>query len=190
LPKEKIQPTWIAGNSLTIPDLIHGKEFDFIFSCPPYYDLEVYSDSEEDLSNKGTYQDFIEDYRDIIQRSVDKLKDNRFACFVVGDVRDKKGFYYNFVADTIQAFRDAGMEYYNEAILINQVGSLAIRINKQFGRFRKLGKTHQNVLVFYKGDPKAIPEDIGEFHLDEDILQEFLADEEAIISEGEAEKKD
>ena len=42
------------------------------------------------------------------------------------------------------------------------VGSLPIRIGKQFGRYRKLGKTHQNVLVFYNGDPRKIPDSFGE----------------------------
>jgi hypothetical protein len=48
------------------------------------------------------------------------------------------------------------MTLYNEAVLVTAVGSLPIRVSKQFGGYRKLGKTHQNVLVFYKGDPKAI----------------------------------
>lgn len=85
------------------------------------------------------------------------LKDNRFACFVVGEVRDKKtGFYRNFVGDTIQAFVNAGAYYYNEIILVTAIGSLPIRVGKQFQSGRKIGKTHQNILVFYKGDPKEI----------------------------------
>ncbi len=33
-------------------------------------------------------------------------------------------------------------------------GRLAVRIGKQFKAARKLGKTHQNILVFCKGDPR------------------------------------
>jgi hypothetical protein len=76
-------------------------------------------------------------------------------------VRDKKGFYRNFVSDTIAAFQDAGALLYNEAILVTSVGSLPIRVGKQFEGYRKLGKTHQNVLVFYKGNPKTIPNNLG-----------------------------
>ena len=43
---------------------------------------------------------------------------------------------------------------YNEAILVTAVGSLPIRVGKQFSSGRKLGQTHQNVLVFVKGDPR------------------------------------
>jgi len=144
-------PRWIVGNSLwDIP----AEQYDFFFTCPPYYDLEVYSDHPEDLSNKEDYDSFLTDYRSIIKKSVEHLSDDRFACIVVGDIRDKKGMYRNFVSDTIAAFRDAGMSLYNEAILVTAVGSLSIRVGRQFESGRKLGKTHQNVLVFVKGDPR------------------------------------
>ena len=150
-PSTSLKPRWIVGNSLNaIPD----EPFDFIFTCPPYYDLEVYSDDPKDLSNKADYAGFLEEYRAIIRQSCDRLLPDRFACVVVGDIRDKKGLYRNFVADTIAAFLDCGLSLYNEAILVTAVGSLSIRVGRQFVAGRKLGKTHQNVLVFVKGDPR------------------------------------
>lgn len=68
----------------------------------------------------------------------------------------KHGFYHNFVSDTIFAFQNAGAMLYNEAILVTAVGSLPIRVGRAFQSNRKLGKTHQNVLIFYKGNPKNI----------------------------------
>lgn len=100
-------------------------------------------------------------------KSVAKLKDNRFACFVVGDIRDKLGFYRNFVSDTIECFEDAGAKLYNEIILINVAGSLPIRVGQQFKSGRKVGKMHQNVLVFYKGNPKKIKEEFPEIKVGE-----------------------
>ena len=159
---------WFAGDSNEVLDEVEFKDVDFVYSCPPYADLEKYSEDPKDLSNMD-YEQFKEVYFSIIKKSVAQLKDDRFACFVVGDVRDKKGFYYNFVSDTIQAFRDAGMELYNEIILVNVVGSLAIRVRRQFNGGRKVGKMHQNVLVFYKGDPKKIKENYPELNLGEDL---------------------
>jgi len=147
-------PNWVVGDAIDI-DFHLGREHDLIFSCPPYGDLEVYSEDERDLSTME-HDKFIETYRNIISESVMCLKDNRFAIFVVGDYRDDKGFYRNFVADTIHAFEDAGAMLYNEAILVTVAGSLPIRIHKQFAQNRKLGKTHQNILVFFKGDPNTI----------------------------------
>lgn len=155
-----VKPTWLVGDSLQIADIAPG-EYDFVFSCPPYADLEVYSDDPADLSTME-YPAFREAYRNIIGRAVGMLKPDRFACFVVGDVRGKDGCYIGFVPDTIRAFEDAGARYYNEAILVTAVGSLPVRVGKQFTAGRKFGKTHQNVLVFVKGDPRKATEAVGE----------------------------
>ena len=128
---------------------------DFVFSCPPYHDLEVYSKDKADLSNHD-YESFLNAYRQIIHKAVNRLKDDRFACFVVTELRNKKGFYKHFVHETVAAFESAGALFYNDIILINNFGSLPIRVGRQFSVGRKVGKTHQNVLVFYKGDPKKI----------------------------------
>ena len=162
-------PAWVEGDSMNIDKLCAGVQADMIFSCPPYADLEVYSDDPADLSNMP-YDKFIEIYRDIIAKSCSLLKDNSFACFVVGDIRDKKGNYRNFVGDTVEAFRAAGLEYYNEAILVTAVGSLPIRVTKQFNAGRKLGKTHQNILGFIKGEGKKATINCGpvEVYVQED----------------------
>lgn len=158
------RPVWHIGDSAGIDSSCAGVDADMIFSCPPYADLEVYSDDPADLSNMP-YGDFLAAYRDIIKKSCGLLKDDRFACFVVGDVRDKKGNYRNFVGDTIQAFRDAGLEYYNEAVLVTAIGSLAIRVGRQFEASRKLGKTHQNILCFVKGDGKKATKACGDVYV-------------------------
>lgn len=160
------KPLWKMGDSRDIKTLANG-QYDFIFSCPPYADLEVYSDDPNDLSTLE-YPDFKNDYYDIINKSCSLLKQNRFACFVVGEVRakNKQGIYYNFVSDTIDAFLRAGLNYYNEMILVTSVGSLPIRAGRIFSTSRKIGKTHQNVLVFCKGDPRMAAKECGELNID------------------------
>lgn len=144
-------PAWVQGDSsMTLDD---APAADFVFSCPPYGDLEVYSDDSQDLSAMD-WPAFLTAYRAIIAKACGKLKQNRFACFVVGDFRDKRGNYRNFVSETIRAFLDTGLHLYNEAILVTSVGSACMRVTKQFNAGRKFAKTHQNVLVFVKGDGK------------------------------------
>lgn len=163
------QPRWICGDSMKIKELAPG-EYDFVFSCPPYFDLEKYSDDENDLSNMD-YDKFIESYRDIIKNSVSMLKDNRFACFVVGDVRNRKngGFIRGLIPETIRSFEDAGASFYNEIILINCAGSMPLRVTRQFQLARKVGHQHQNVLVFYKGNPKEIHKIYGDVEINEEV---------------------
>lgn len=144
-------PIWILGDGRDTATLV-GELADFIICCPPYYDLEIYSDDPRDLSCASSYADFLDGYTQIIASSAQTLHDNRFAVFAVGEIRDKAGYYRNFVGDTITICRDAGLRFYNEAILLTTAGSLAIRAGKQFKNSRKLGKSHQNILVFVKGD--------------------------------------
>lgn len=148
-------PTWLVGDSIKVNNLLDGLKCDFLFSCPPYADLEVYSDNPLDLSNME-YPDFKKSYFEIINKASLHLKDDRFACFVVGEARDSNGKYYNFISDTIDAFILAGLNYYNEIILVNSIGTAALRATRQFNSGRKVCKTHQNVLVFYKGNIKNI----------------------------------
>lgn len=143
------QPQWLVGDSDILLDEWEDTKFDFVFSCPPYADLEVYSKLPGDISNMP-YHKFLPAYKSIIAKACKHLKLGGFACFVVGEIRDKKGNYVGFVPDTISAFREAGLKYYNEGILLNALGTAMLRANRQFTAGQKLVKVHQNFLVFKK----------------------------------------
>jgi len=147
LPLEN-QPNWHVGDSNLQLENQWNIKFDLVFSCPPYADLEVYSKLEGDISNMN-YENFMIAYESIIAKSCLLLKSGGYACFVVGEVRDKKGNYIGFVPDTIKAFTKCGMEYYNEAILLNAIASASMRANGNM-KSKKLVKVHQNILVFKK----------------------------------------
>lgn len=142
------KPTWVCGDSKD--ELLNAPKADFVLSCPPYGDLEKYCDDARDLSNMG-WGEFMAAYQVIINKSMQILKNDAFACFVVSDFRDKRGFYRNFVSKTIEAFEVAGARLYNDIVLITPVGSAAYRASRQFNGGRKVIKTHQNVLIFCKG---------------------------------------
>lgn len=163
-PVLKTRPVWVAGDSaVTVP--AHPGTCDMIFSCPPYGNLEVYSDDPADISNR-THEGFLEGYRQIVASAVDKLNNDRFIVWVVGNYRPKGGGgrMVDFVGDTVRAFEDAGAMFYNDIVLINAVGTGALRANTNFLRgCRKVVKLHQNVLVFVKGDPKIAAQQIPDF---------------------------
>ena len=142
------QPQWYVGDSNELLNDNWNTKFDMVMSCPPYADLEIYSDLEGDISNKP-YKEFLALYESIIYKSCWLLKVGGYACFVVGEVRDKNGFYIGFVPDTIRAFEKCGMKFYNEAILLNAVASASMRANGNM-KTQKLVKIHQNILVFKK----------------------------------------
>lgn len=164
-------PNWYCDDSLNADEYIADESCDLVFSCPPYADLEVYSDDPRDISNMD-YDGFCKAYAEIISIACRKLKQDRFAVFVVGDVRDKKGFYRNFVDYTKKCFNDNGCMTYNELILIEQFGTAGMRAAHTFGALRKVIKTHQNVLVFYKGNPKNIKNNFSEIEIEEALFDD------------------
>lgn len=160
------RPEWRQGDAREIGQLADDVSADLVFSCPPYWNLERYSDDPADLSNMGE-EAFFAAQANVIRAAVARLRDDRFAVWVVGDVRDANGFYVNLPGRTIEAFEAAGARFYNDAVLVTAVGSLPIRVGRQFVAARKLGRTHQNVLVFAKGDPKRATEACGEVEFGE-----------------------
>lgn len=161
----EFSPSWTVGN----PELGDFRA-DFIFSVAA---LELGS---------GSYAKFKRTYRQTIKKSCDLLTDNSFACMVVGEVRNADGNYHNFVGDTVEAFKAAGLSFYNEAILLSPAGTLSMRTRKPFEGSRKLGKTHLNVLVFVKGDAKLAAERCGDVDVN-DVFDLITEDTEEPFSD-------
>lgn len=151
-----IKPNYIVGNSLNIDKLIDNNlRFDFIYTCPPYYNLEHYTEDNKDLSNYSTYNNFLKDYSIVIKKSLDKLKDDRFAGIIVSNFRDNDGFVINFVGDTIRIFEENNIKLYNDAIFLQPIGTASIR-SKSIFKYKKLTKVHQHLLIFYRGNVSKI----------------------------------
>ena len=147
---------YILDDALNIKKHIKKESMDFMFSCPPYADLEVYSDKENDLSNMD-YDVFFDVIKQVYTDCFDCLKKERFAVITIGEVRHKDtGCYIGLVPKIIQIMCDAGFHYYNEIILNTPVGNLMMRAGRYMNQNRKVGKQHQNILVFYKGNPNNI----------------------------------
>lgn len=175
-------PRWSIGDSANINDIIAKEaptdKFDMIMSCPPYADLEVYSDDPADISNMP-YEQFLETYRKIIKDSCSHLKENRFAVFVVGELRDQSSTLRGFVYDTIKAFEDAGLRYYNHAILANNA-NCGLRVRGHM-LSRKLVHAHQDALVFTKGEPDSS----DYIFLDPEALLKRMQEERKLVPQNE-----
>jgi len=152
-------PNWILGDAINLRELAPDP-VDFLFSCPPYGNLEVYSKDPRDLSTM-TANAFLVSYRSVIHHAVAALKPDRFACFVVCAYRDSGGFFIDLAGETVAAFEAAGARLYNEAVLVTPVGTARLRAAPGFTRGLKLQRCHQNVLVFCKGNAAAAAAAVG-----------------------------
>lgn len=173
---EGMTARYINDDGQNVAQHIAPDSQDLLFSCPPYFDLEKYSDLENDASNQDSYEDFIKILENAFKAAVGCLKDNRFAVIVVGDVRDKStGFYYDFCGDIKRIFKEAGMPLYNEIILVETGASTALRAGR-YMESRKVAKMHQNILVFYKGKTKEIKNNFKKIEYASEDLERFKVD--------------
>jgi len=150
---------WYCDNGLNIGRYLPENGGDMLFSCPPYFNLEVYSQLSEDVSNADTYNDFIRDIRNIFSEAISHLKQNRFACIVIGNIRRQKSRtyleYYPFKEDIMNIFNANGCKYYNDIVIFKRNGTAHLRAVPYF-KARKMVPIHEYLMVFYKGDINKI----------------------------------
>lgn len=150
------RPQWEVGDAAAF--YWNDIQADFVFSCPPYGTLEQYSDHPDDLSTMKITE-FEKPYKKAIRNSVNALKNDRFAAFVVGNYREDKKLV-DLVSLTVEAFGEAGADYYGDLILVTPYGSTPLRAAQTFKAARKIVRTHQYLLCFSKGDPFTATKEI------------------------------
>lgn len=186
---------YVCDDGQNILDHVEENSQDFFFSCPPYFDLEQYSDDPRDASNQE-YGDFLKILDTAFTGAAKALKNNRFAAIVMSNVRDKNGFYHDICGEIRTIMARNGLKLYNEIVLINSFGSGMLRAGHNM-RNRKVVRTHQDVIVFYKADDKedeiAIADDFSVCRqvvgVKEDILVFYKGDVKEIQKAFPPEKK-
>lgn len=174
-----IPPVWHEGDSRDLERLLEpGWEADLVLTCPPYFDLESYSEDARDLSTMST-EAFAAVYREIIGKAIARLRPHRFAFVVVGNARDDSGRLRDLVGLTVEAGEAAGAHFWNDAIIVSPIGSLPLRVGRFFPKARKLGRNHQFAVVLYKGDPARMAEELGEIEVPAELLAS-LAEREGL----------
>jgi hypothetical protein len=150
------RPHWVIGDSCRELERPEVPEADLVWSCPPYGDLERYSDDPADISTYD-YPGFLAALRRILFRAYLRLRDDRFFALVVGDFREVKSRHLRGFPDAVIdcCCGDIGMVLYNRAVLLTPLGTLPVRQSHAFDGNRLLRPAHQEVLVFCKGDVRA-----------------------------------
>ena len=147
-----LSPEWIHGDGRDqhVPD----GSADMVLSCPPYHNLEKYSDDERDLSAMR-WPAFVDAHQAIIRRAADALAEDRFLAWVIGDVRDYKGHLRGLPAIAATHIRQAGLHITNEMILIAPPGLRAKTMRIPWTAARTTTRRHQHIIVAVKGDRKT-----------------------------------
>ena len=137
---------YILGDGRFLADDIG--QFDACLECPPYYNLEQYSDLDSDLSNMGSYWEFNAAMWMSAQAHAEVMKPGAFVCLVVGPFRDKRtGELIDFPAHTVENYRDAGFIFWQQVVLCKNFASAAKRSTMSW-KGKKLVPIHEFLLVF------------------------------------------
>ena len=96
-------PIWVRGDAYVVLKELPVNNYDMVFTCPPYYDLEVYSDKPNDLSNMS-FDDFKSAYSNILKKCFKKLKNNRYT--VVSENEEIKADKLIIAAGSYSYYRD------------------------------------------------------------------------------------
>ena len=123
--------------------------YDFSYSCPPYYDLEVYSTIIGDMSNVETYAEFLTMLKRSLQVTYNGLKPGALCVWVVGNFRDKRGNLVHFNGDTVKLGQEIGFVLHDELIFWGAAGVAAQRAG-QFVANRRSVRVHEYIIVFKK----------------------------------------
>jgi DNA modification methylase len=138
--------TYVHGDAR---DVAIDEQFDFGFTCPPYYDLEIYSDQDDDMSNFVSYEEFDAGMFQAAENYFKHLKPGALCAIVIGQFRDKKSNLVDFRGDTVANFTSVGFNFFQDIILIKSFGSAAVRA-AQTWKGRKLIPRHDYLLMFEK----------------------------------------
>ena len=127
----------------------HKNWFDFSYTCPPYYNLEIYSHLENDLSNAGSYNKFLKMISNCLVNTYNVMKPNSLTAWVVGNFRDDKGNLKHFNGHTVLLAQRAGFKLHDE-IIFEGASSVAKLRSGSFAANRKSVRIHEYILIFKK----------------------------------------
>lgn len=137
----------VCGDSQNYP--VEKEKYNFSFTCPPYYNLEIYSEEQNDLSNAETYDEFLKMLKNTLATTYNALQKDSLAVWVVGVFRDDNGYLIPFNADTIRLAKEVGFKLLDEVIWWGASNAAAQRVGF-FAKNRKSVKVHEYILVFKK----------------------------------------
>jgi len=126
-----------------------NKMFNFAFTCPPYYDLEIYSNLDGDLSNSYSYGNYLDKLKMVLRNIYDVLEENSFAIFVVGDFRNKEGFLEHLNGDLVRIASYVGFKLWDEIIWMGASNVALTRCGK-FEVNRKSVRMHEYIIILKK----------------------------------------
>ncbi len=125
---------------------------DFVYTCPPYYDLEQYGGPEGDLSMADDYDTFLAGIADVVENQAHIQKPGTLAVWVVGLHRNRNGTLLPLHHDIATIHTNTGYHYHEEVVLAQRNNGAIQRVGNFDKGNRRLIRIHEYVQVFRRAD--------------------------------------
>lgn len=109
-----LKPHYYVGDGTRAGDYVEGP-FDLLFTCPPYWNKEIYSGCEGDLSACKTYDEYLDRMEEMARNARPLMKSGAPVYLVLGHIRDPltepPREYLDIAGDVARRFQAAGFIY-------------------------------------------------------------------------------
>lgn len=140
---------WHHGDATDHNDIgsVMGKTgANMVLTCPPYHDLEHYSEQTNDLSNLGWY-DFLQAHQEAIRIAASHLNPYGFLCWVIGDIRAPNGTLRLLPQHAATHIQNADLTIWNHHIVRQPLVTAPSRWERSWRASMKATMTHTEILV-------------------------------------------
>lgn len=138
----------VQGDAREAAALLPGYKAEFLFTCPPYWNLEQYRGGSADLSTIHTYERFIAELGKVVTATRACVEYKATSAWVVGMVREVDGPLRPLHHDVTRLHEAAGFKL-REEIVLHLKNNGAIQRVGQFEKGRRtLVRVHEYLLVF------------------------------------------
>ena len=146
-----VSPIIHQGDACSLVFDLGAEAFDFLMTCPPYYNLERYHGGAADLSMCRTYGQFLQRLRRVLVGTYRILKPGARAVWVVGSFRTGRGKnrLVDFRGDVVAAAQDCGFHLDEIAVIKRKLGSAPRRVGQSLRR-KRLVRVHDYAVVLQK----------------------------------------
>ncbi|MCL8209624.1 DNA methyltransferase [Spiroplasma attinicola] len=167
---KKINFEYKIGDSNLKLNEIENLSIDYIVTSPPYHNIlknngsglrkiskngyrsgsrvgvEYYSNDENDLGNLDSYSEFLYKFKEIMKKSYEKLKFNKYCSIIISDFTVNKR-EISVHSDIIKVMLDIGFEFSGTIVLLQDKKPLyPFGYPYQY----KINHHHQNIINFRK----------------------------------------
>lgn len=118
---------------------------DLVFTSPPYYKIEFYTDEKEQMYYSKDYDEFLSRMKVVIMECHRVLKQGKFCVFNINDFRYENKFY-TYHCDIVRLFKEVGFKLH-DIVVVKWNSAIGACFASQVEERKVTAKIHEYLIV-------------------------------------------